>query len=665
MLIALPAVAFLCFFLILREMGFEWRRGVLAAAVFEGASVAAITEILSVPRLVTRGGVAVAWLIICAAGSLYLAMLKRRAPHFSQPEKSSEERLDTVTKGLIAASGVIVILVGLTAVLAAPSIWDAMEYHLPRVVMWMSNHSVRFYPTPDFTQLILGPWAEYAMMHTYLLWGSDRFVNFVQFFSFAGSVIGVSLIAQKLGAGLRGQALAAVVCATIPEGILEASGPKNTYVAAFWIMATVAFLLEWNEDPGWFNTICVGLAASLALLTKGTAYVYLPFLVLACWWMGSGSSRIVYLKRCWVFVILILALNAPQYIRCYELSGSPLGLPLPVDFPRSDMTVSRVTVKGTLANVLRNLSLHAGTPSESINLKTEQMFRLAIRGLGADPDDPQWIWFPGDPFQINKFTLHEILAGNPLHLGLLLLSVGILLWKGIGKTNRSVFWYGVGICLAFFLYSALLRWQMWSSRYQLGFFVLGSALIGYVLERFFPRALGTAAAAILLVFALPFALVNHTRSLIPWSRVDDVYRPRSLLYFNDQHEKAAEANIAAADAVNRLDCGSVGIDSYLKDSAIKHSPKSLFVYPVLAMIHPDGRTRSVWYTGVNNLTTRYANQAPHPAPCAVICLECAKVPAKWAEYRGVGGRASVFDYIVVFGADGTVPNQGFPASAIQ
>jgi hypothetical protein len=98
----------------------------------------------------------------------------------------------------------------------------------------------------------------------------------------------------------------------------------------------------------------------------------------------------------------------------------------------------------------------------------------------------------------------------------------------------------------------------------------------------------------------------------------------------------------------------------LKDAAVKHSPKSLFVYPILAMIHADGKTRSVWYTGVNNLTARYANQAPHPAPCAVICLECAKVPAKWAEYRDVGGRASVFDYIVVFSSAGTIPNTDWP-----
>ena len=665
MLLALPSIAFLCFFFVLRELGFDWRRTVLAAAVFEGTSVVVITEILSVPRLITRGGVAVAWSVLCAAGLLYLGMLKHRAPHFSQSGKSSGEHLDTMTKGLIAVSGVIVFLVGLTAVLAAPSMWDAMEYHLPRVMMWMSDRSVRFYPTPDFNQLIFGPWSEYAMMHTYLLWGSDRFVNLVQFFSFFGSIIGASLIAQKLGAGPRGQALAAVVCVTIPEGILEASGPMSTYVVAFWIMTTVAFLLEWNDDPGWFNTVCVGLAAGLALLTKGTAYVYLPFLVLACWWMGSRSARILFLKRCSAFLILILALNAPQYVRCYKLSGSPLGLPLPIEFPRSEVRVPHVTVRGTLANILRNISLHLGTPSESINLKTERVFRLAIRGLGADPDDPQEIWFSGDPFQINKFTLGEVLAGNPLHLALLLASIGLVIWKRDEAPRRSALWYALGMVASFTFFCATLRWTMWSSRYHLALFAVGAALSGFALERYFSRRFGNAVGILLLAYALPFAVVNHTRSLIPWSRVNDVYHPRSFLYFNDQHENVAGAHIAAANAVNKLDCRNIAIDSYLKNPAVGHSSKSLFVYPLLAMIHADGTARTVWYTGVQNPTTRYATEENHPAPCAVICLECVTVPEKWAQYQSVGGRASIFGYIVVFGADGTVPNQGFPALSMK
>jgi hypothetical protein len=54
----------------------------------------------------------------------------------------------------------------------------------------------------------------------------------------------------------------------------------------------------------------------------------------------------------------------------------------------------------------------------------------------------------------------------------------------------------------------------------------------------------------------------------------------------------------------------------------------MHVYPLLAQIHADGRTRSVWYSGVQNNTIRYASTQ---TPCAVICLECARVPRKWEE----------------------------------
>ena len=110
--------------------------------------------------------------------------------------------------------------------------------------------------------------------------------------------------------------------------------------------------------------------------------------------------------------------------------------------------------------------------------------------------------------------------------------------------------------------------------------------------------------------------------------------------------------------MNKLDCANIAFDSYVAPSDAGHDARSFFVYPLMAMTHADGLRRSVWYSGVNNLTSRYAERERHPAPCAVICLDCASVPAKWDEYRSVGGRASVFDYVVVFSAAGKMPNAG-------
>jgi hypothetical protein len=599
---------------------------------------------------------AIFWLAICAAEFLFLKIFTTFISSVKHPVEPSAGCLNSVIRGFCISAGVICALVAITAIVAPPSLWDAMDYHLPRVIMWMNNHSVRFYATPDYTQLIYGPWAEYAMMHTYMLWGSDRFVNMIQFFSMVGSLIGVSLIAKSLGATGWGQVLSAVICVTIPEGVLEASGSANTYVLALWMTAAIAFLMNWNEDPSWFNFVCAGLSTALAIFTKGTAYVFLPFLILACWCMGSPPSRIKFLNRTALFLLLILAINGPHYLRCYRLTGSPLGLPLPDGGARVHLTVDHVTLKGTFANAVRNLSLQLGTPSARVNLRIEKAFRWTIEKIGSDPDDPKMIWRDGGLFRINHFSLSEIHASNPLHLFLLLVAIASVVWKYREATERRALCYALGVVAAFFSFSALVLWQFWSSRYELPLFVVGSALTGFVLERQFSRRVGIAIGLLLIASALPFVIANRQRSLVRWSLVDDIYHPRSVLYFTDTHETVAPLYIAAADAVNKLDCGDIGMDSYVSPVDAGHDPRSFFVYPLLAMIHADGINRRVWYSGVHNLTSRYLDAESHGTPCAVVCLDCARVPSKWAEYKRVGWRASVFDYIVVFSAPGSNPN---------
>jgi hypothetical protein len=661
MLLLLPCIAYWLIFRILRVKGLEWRRGVLTSAVLCGTCVVVFTEALSLPRLLSRGPLATCWLALCLTAFYCLRTIKGSSPQPCVAQNSSAAPLDRTTKILLISTGVIVVLVAITALVSAPNVWDAMEYHLPRATMWMSNHSVRFYATPDYAQLIFGPWAEFSMMQTELLSGGDRFVNMVEFLSFLFSAIGVSLIARLLGAGPRGQVLAAIACVTIPEGILEASGPMNTYVVSCWITTTVLFLMLWNEDPSWLNTICVGLAAGLAIFTKGSAYIILPFLVLACWWMGSPASRIRFLKRSAVFVILILVINGSHYLRTYELTGSPLGFPLPSKYPRLQVVVEHVGIRGTIAGMLRNASLHVVTPSERINDGIDRAFHSAIWKLGVDPNDHGQVYLD-DPFHSNHFSLHEIHAGNPLHFLLIAVAIAVILWKCWHRTKDPALWYAVGLLASLTFFSALLRWTQWSSRYQLPFFVVGAALVGIMLDRYLPRKTATVVAALLVLCAVPFAIANRTRSFVPWSRVENLYHPRDYQYFLDSHTAIASANISAAAFVNQLACDRVAIDVYLEHSVLDYTPRSMYVYPLFAQIHADGRTRSVWYTDVQNDTIRYANTQ---TPCAVICLECARVPKKWEEYRQIGGRASVFDYIVVFSDKGAQLNSGNNQALVQ
>jgi hypothetical protein len=656
MFLFLIPTAFSLFFLIFLVRAVSWRRAFLSAAVVLATCVVFVTEFLSVFYAVTRAGVAIAWGAICLIAAAIVLRSSRgdlvaSAVTFTNDDAAGPRRSPT-TPGFWLLCGVALLfsLVAITAFVGAPNVWDAMEYHLPRMSMWMSNHGVGLYPTPDYCQLIFGPWAEFSMMHTHLLWGSDRFVNFVQVFSFLGSMIGVSYAAKLLGAGSWGQLLAAVISATITEGVLEASGPMNVYALSFWILATVVFLLCFNERPDLGNAVLVGLAAGLALLTKGSAYVYLPFIVLGCWLMGNAKARIEFWKKVPIFLLFIFAVNAMQYWRCYQLTGSPLGMPFPDGGPRLRWMASGFGPRELIANVIRNISLHTVTPLASVNLAVERAMRGLIHAIGMNPDDPRAVW-PRFPFELNHFSVHEIHAGNPLHLALVV-ACGTLLVMNYGKVarKREVFFYAAGLLASFLMFCGMLRWQIWGARHHLPLFVLAAALAGLVLEKFATPRWATAAVVLLLAYALTFSLVNRTRSLIPWSRVADVYQPRSVLYFADQHEDLAANDLALAEAINRLHCQYMAIDSYtaLPASEIYSSPHSFFVYPLLALTHVDGRTRFAQYIGVENLSARFYRKTSHSAPCAVLCLNCAKTPRKWAEYQRPEWQCKAFGRDLLF-----------------
>ena len=134
-----------------------------------------------------------------------------------------------------------------------------------------------------------------------------------------------------------------------------------------------------------------------------------------------------------------------------------------------------------------------------------------------------------------------------------------------------------------------------------------------------------------------------------------------MMYFAYNVEYLAPSYITAADAVNKSDCANVGIDSYtsLSDPEIKRSPDSFFTYPILALIRADGRARRAWFAGVHNLSARYAAQQPHPPACAIVCLDCAHVPAKWAEY-GSFANHKVFENAVVFTDSAATLTKGPP-----
>jgi len=205
MLVAIPLLSFYFIFLIFykRLNGLSslpcWRNAFLSASVVWAVILTAITECLSVLSLITFNWVLFSWGLVCIASGLIYHMLGRRQKSIVRFEFSKIPRSEAP---LLFSIAFIVIMVGLIALIAPPNNWDSMVYHMSRVAHWIQNKTLVHYPTHILRQLSFTPAAEFVIMNFQILSGGDRFANFVQWFSMLGSIIGVSLIAKQLGAGI-------------------------------------------------------------------------------------------------------------------------------------------------------------------------------------------------------------------------------------------------------------------------------------------------------------------------------------------------------------------------------------------------------------------------------------------------------------------------------
>src|ERR1700761_2341220 len=201
MLVLLPLLSLGLLVGIFREKGLGWRSQILFATIPWAIFLVFATELLSVAHFLTRTGVSLAWLVFLVAALISLLKVRKKPTTPQEGSRSSAAdlplaKLDWVAIYFIA---LIAVLIGLTALFAAPNTWDSMEYHMPRVVEWMVNRGIQFYPTIDHQQLTMPPLAEYTILHLDLLYGGDRLANFVQWFSYVGCILGVTLIVEELG----------------------------------------------------------------------------------------------------------------------------------------------------------------------------------------------------------------------------------------------------------------------------------------------------------------------------------------------------------------------------------------------------------------------------------------------------------------------------------
>jgi hypothetical protein len=603
----------------------DWRDGYLKTAVVFGALLVTITEALSVWSAVTRAALIAAWSAAAVAAAIFIVRKFRRR-HAGLPA-----RLGIVDALLPASIIAILAILAFIALLSPPNSADAMAYHLPRVVYWAEQHSVRFFPTPYLSQIMLQPFAEYFMLHSYVISGGDRFVNLGQWFGCTTSIVAISLVARHFGAGRRGQILAALFCATLPNGILQASGAKNDYLMAAWLAAALWFLVRSDSTP---DAVLAGLALGLAIGTKATAYLYAPPLLAAvlipAWRRdvkkgtdktphpdGWGLSRRV-AGKAGIVAACALALNLPQFARNLDLSGSPLGFDGAFGDGRFRWRNESFGWRQTASNLIRNTTEQLGARSERWNRFVYDTALAVHRAIGADVNDPATT-FPGAIYQPPRNANHEADTPNRWHLLILIACLPALWWR-----SRVLLLYALALAAAFVLFCFYLKWQPFMARMLLPLFVLASPVAGIVGERIRPSALQVLVCLFLLNNTRPYLFENWIRPL---------KGPNSLLrtsrdsnYLSDMSQwQERKWFVPAVDATAGLSCSTIGID-------INHFQVE---YPFQALLRERRPGTHFVHTGVRNASMKYAPPVS-ASPCAVMCLDCAGDAASVDLYRGFG-----------------------------
>lgn len=545
---------FSVYFILLNR--FNFREAFVWAILVHSVCLLAFTEILSIFRVLNITYLIFAWGLasLVAVGVLFKFKLEK----FNLNRNIMIPFLDNLSKIILTSILLITIITLFVALIAPPNNYDSMTYHMSRVVHWAQNESVVHYQTGILRQLYMPPAAEFVVLNFQILTGSDLFANFVQWFSMFMSLILVSLIAKELGGDRKAQLFSAFICSIIPMGIMQATSTQTDYFTAMWVLSFAYFTIAVSTSFSWTDLAGAGLSCGFALLSKPTAYLFvLPF----CLWLLTSivkNWKWGAYKPMLMFILLILMLNVSFYCRNMMLFGSPL-------WSQNGEVGLSLSVGNNAMKVIKCAANNFNSPVVSMNHFIYSTVNTMGKMLNVDINDANYSAF--GEYKIDKYTPHEDVIGNPIHL-LLILFFLVLYLSNIRKQNGLTSKYILSLIMAILLFFSLIKYQPWLNRLTLPIVVMFSPLLGIAVGKIRNSMVVYLIFILMIVFAIPPLFMNVTRPIIPppgaaRSKYSLLTTPREHFYFAGMPEthyvyKNIVVRILKANYKN---LGLIGIDN--------------------------------------------------------------------------------------------------------
>lgn len=604
-LLLLPLAFILMFLLIGVLQASEEKETMLKTVLVFCCSLLLMTETAGYFRVLNDSTLQYGWAalsLVCIS-----ALLIKRKELMSYLRQHTSTLSDTL-KGLPKYSRFLLLagllslgIVFVQGVLYPPNNWDSMTYHMARIPHWIGQQSVEHFPTHVFRQVYQPPFAEFFIMHVNLLQKGDYFSNSVQLFFLLFSLFAILSLADLLGLSRRLKAIAVTLAIFLPEAMYQASATQNDLVASFFVMASLVFAVKTFRNSSPANFIFLGCAVGLAMLTKGTAYLYLfPMLLLfgLCILRNITKNKAYSsLKFAALTIVFAIGINAGHYTRNYKMNQHVLGVHKTESRMYANESMSPLLLT---SNILKNIGLHMAPFPVNI---TYDKFVYKLHDLaGVAIKNPQTN-FNNMPYSAGpNIPNHEDFAPNLMHLLLGFLSFFVLAIAFFRKKqlNPLAIIYLLMLVLQGVLFCWYLKWQPWHTRLHTPLFMLSVPLICYAisLKNIFYKMM-CFIMPLLIYYGLFFDIINFTRPIITVNHVTRLGQITSPIKVSDDRYNKYFANNRLQDApeykhvlacIEENKCRKIGVVIGEDD----------WEYPLFCNIYRDKRVPV--HIGVSNAT---------------------------------------------------------------
>ena len=584
----------------------SWRKSIITSILFYSLWVVISTECLSLFNAITFNGIFISYLVYLSL--LLYIILKKSLWKLKIDFSIKKLNLSFLEKSIIIFYILLFSYLLFAAIACPPNNWDSMTYHLPRVMHWIQNKNVNYYPTHHEFQNIFPPLAEYVILHWQILTGDDYFSQAVQFMYMIGSCLVITLIVKEIYNNRLAQLCCFFLAATLPLGMYESVSTQNDYVNSFFIVCSVYFLFQIIKSNSLIFYFLFIISVSLAIKTKSTSYIFLALPCLICVIiLFKKQKRILLTGFC--MIIMFTIVNAGTYYRNWKMYHNLLGVSVNEYKPSNNY----YTWKPVYSNLLK----YTGYQLQSGQNDLDHFFLNVVNGfhrvLDIDIADPDISVTKIYLVPVGETLFNEDYVSNPVQSILIIISFIIILLN-VKSFNKEMLILLAIITTGMVLFSLYLKWWEFNNRLILPLLLLSTAISGICITLFFSRvSLTYFREAFFFIFLVSLGIYSidkiiNCRNIAIFTTKNIFNSTRNELYFHGR-ENLRKSYFDAIEQLKTIPCKKIGLINGIDD----------WEYPLWILAK-----KNIKDIRIESLNVKNPSKKNNFKPCITIKLDNAK-----------------------------------------